>query len=157
MTRASAATQEPIVSRDRVIDTMRGELRTAIIVQRRMTVEEVSAASGVPVRTIRTYMANDPAEVREPCLSAALSVAVVLGGRAVAALMALIGYSGTPLDEPDPLQPMLLAATAMQHLSTIATAAADGRIDHTEMPGCREAADMLIATVLPLASAGAAT
>jgi tellurite resistance protein len=49
---------------------------------------------------------------------------------------------------------MVMTAAAMQHLSVIATAAADGRIDHVERPAVREAADMLIATVLPVSSHG---
>lgn len=47
-----------------------------------------------------------------------------------------------------------IAADAMGHLSVIARNAADGRIDHTEEAETAEAADQIIATVLPLSSAG---
>ena len=151
-----AASDESIVTRDRVIDVIRGELRTAITVQRRFTIDQIAAASGVKVRAIRTYMANDPTEAREPCLAAALSLAVVLGPRAVSAIVALIGYAATPLDEADELQPMQMVADMMQPLATIAAAAADGRIDHIELPGCKNAADLIIAAVLPLSSAAEA-
>lgn len=49
-----------------------------------------------------------------------------------------------------------IVATALPHMATIATAAADGRIDHIEAPLCRDAADTIIATFLPLSSAGGA-
>lgn len=49
-----------------------------------------------------------------------------------------------------------IVATALPHMATIATAAADGRFDHTERPAVREAADQLVATFLALSSAGAA-
>ena len=45
---------------------------------------------------------------------------------------------------------MLIRASALG----LAACAADGRIDHTERPDCQQAADLIIATVLPLASAG---
>jgi hypothetical protein len=152
----NSAEQSPIVSRDRVIDVIRREVRVCVIVERKMTVEALSEASGVGVRTIRTYMANDASEAREPCLSNALSLACVLGSRAVNAILALIGYSGSPLDEPEAIQPMRIVADAIGHLSVISNAAADNNIDHTEEPETTKAADALIATVLPLSSAGRA-
>jgi hypothetical protein len=147
-----AVQDEPIVSRDRVIDVLRRELRITSVVERRLTVEQVAEASGLKLGTVRSYMRNE--DPREPCLSAALSVAVVLGPRAVAAIMALIGYAASPLDGADDIKPMQLVADMMQPLATIAAAAADGRIDHTEKPGCTKAADLIIATVLPLSSHG---
>jgi hypothetical protein len=156
MTSNKSAEQSPIVSRNRVIETVRRELHIAVNIERRFTVEQISIASGVPVRTIRTYMANDEGEAREPCLSNALSIVCVLGARAVNSMLALIGYSGSALDEPEALQPMKLVADAISHLSVIGNAAADNRIDHHEEPETTRAADMLIATVLPLSSAGKA-
>jgi hypothetical protein len=99
-------------------------------------------------------MVMDDGEVREPSLSTALSIATVLGTEAVNAILANIGYAARPLDEAEDACPMVMTAAAMQHLSVIATAAADGRIDHVERPAVREAADMLIATVLPVSSHG---
>lgn len=153
MSNGAAQTSE-LVSRDRVIGAVRMALRNAIIVERSVTVEQLSGAAGVPVRTIRSYMANDPGEVREPTLSNALSIACVLGPRAVNAVMALIGYSARPLEDEEGDCPMQVTAQGMAHLSVIATAAADGRIDHIERPGVRNAADMLIQIMTPLSSAG---
>lgn len=103
-------------------------------------------------RTIKSYRV----EGKEPSLSNALSVGVVIGPRALNPILALIGYAARPLEDADAVQPMQIAADAMKHLSVIASAAADGRIDHIEEPACRDAADQIIATVLPLASAGRA-
>jgi hypothetical protein len=112
----------------------------------------LEAASGVPATTIKGYRI----EGKEPSLSKALSLAVVIGPAAINPLLAMIGYVARPMDEPEALSPSAIAATALANLSTIVTAAADGRIDHTEEAPCRQAADMIIATLLPLASAGKA-
>ncbi|WP_390549831.1 hypothetical protein [Qipengyuania sp. MTN3-11] len=96
-------------------------------------------------------------EGKEPSLSNALSIACVLGARAINGVLSIIGYGGAkPLDEADEVNPNLIIASLLPHVSTIALAAADGRIDHIEKPGCTTAADQIIATVMPLSSAGAA-
>lgn len=157
MHRTNSVDKCALVSRDRVIEALRRELRGVTQIARKMTVEEVAIASGVPLRTVRSYMANDDGEVREATLSNALAIAVVLGPRAINALLAIIGYTGArPMDEPDEVNPALITAQALAGLSTIANAAADGRIDHTEVDDCRVAADQIIAIVLPLSSAGQA-
>lgn len=138
-----------VVGPDRVRAVVQGVLRAA---QATWTDEALAEASGVKARTIKSYRV----EGKEPSLSNALSLAVVIGPRALNPVLALIGYVAKPLDEPDAMQPMQIAADAMAQLSVIASAAADGRIDHVEEPGVRAAADTLIATVLPLASAGRA-
>jgi transcriptional regulator with XRE-family HTH domain len=142
----------PIVSHDRVVDAIRDQLHTAIVVQRRFTVQQLHERSGVGKAAIESYMRNDGA--KEPSLSRALSLASVIGPRAVQAIVGVIGYSASRNDDPNALQPMQIVADAIGHLGVISQAAADGRIDHTEEPRTTEAADMLIATVLPLSSAG---
>lgn len=138
-----------LVSRDNVCLTIAGILRAA---QRQWTDASLSAASGVPARNIKAYRV----EGIEPPLSAALSLAVVLGAPAINAVMGAIGYVASPLDEPDALSPAQIVADGLAAFSVIASAAADGRFDHSEKPACQAAADTLIATVLPLSSAGGA-
>jgi transcriptional regulator with XRE-family HTH domain len=152
MTDTKSVQDAPIVSHDRVVDAVRAQLHAAIVVQRRFTVQQLHEHSGVAKTTIESYMRNDGA--KEPSLSRALSLAAVLGPCAVQSIVGLIGYSATPNEDPDALQPMQIVADALGHLGVIGQAAADGRIDHTEQPRTTEAADMLIATVLPLSSAG---
>lgn len=143
----------PIVSRDRVTETIRALLQSAILIERKFTAEQIAQLSGLKLRAVRSYMANDPDEIRETPLSSALSIAVVLGGKAINSILALIGYGGaSPLDEPDEKAPGLIVAELIQHTAPIARAAADGRIDHTEKLMTREAADRIIAAVLPLSS-----
>lgn len=139
-----------LVSPDRVRAVVQGLLRAAQA--RGWTDEALSDASGVKARTIKSYRV----EGKEPSLSAALSLAVVLGPHALNPVLALIGYVARPLDEADELQPMAIAAASMGHLAVIARCAADNRIDHTEEPETTAAADALIATILPLSSAGKA-
>lgn len=153
--RQESAEQSPIVSRDRVIDTVRRELHTVVNVERRLTVAQISEASGVPVRVIRTYMANDSTEAREPCASNLLSIAVVLGSRCVAVVLALIGYGGAePLDEPDALEPMVLTAEMMTNIAVIANAAKNGKIKHSDERAVKRAADEIVQDALVLSSIG---
>ena len=154
MTDDNSAQSGAILSDERIRDTLRRQIDRAYTVDRSFTRATLAAETGVNVYTLDAIMSRDPAKKRRVTMEDAFSIASVLGDRAVNSLLALIGYAGRRLDDPDALQPMLIAATAMAHLSTIATAAADGRIDHTEQPGCQEAADMIIATVLPMSSAG---
>jgi len=154
--RSKSAEESPIVSRDRVIEVMRRELRTAIYVEKRFSdAGEIVTASGVPLRVVRSYMANDPGEVREACLSNALSIAVVLGQRTVNAVLSLIGYGGAePLDEPDTDEPMVLTADIMSNAAVIAKAAARGKIRHTDERAVKEAADHIVQDALKLSSIG---
>lgn len=139
-----------IVSPDRVREVVQAILRGAQA--KGYTDEQLEGLSGVKARCIKSYRVEN----REPSLSHALSIGVALGLPALNNMLAIIGYAVRPLDEADELQANVIVARGMQHLSVIADAAADGRIDHLERPTCQEAADMLIATVLPLSSAGQA-
>jgi hypothetical protein len=145
---SDAADDAGIVSPDRVRSRVQSLLRAAQA--QGWTDDTLEAATGVKSRRIKSYRV----EGKEPSLSAALSIAVVLGPQALNPLLALIGYVARPLDEADEITPARIVADGLVHFQVIAAAAADGRIDHTEAPACQRAADQLIATVLPLASAG---
>ena len=114
------------------------------------TDEALEGVSGIKARRIKSYRV----EGKEPSLSAALSLALALGPDALNPILALVGFAAKPLGAADELSPMSIVANTLEHVSTIASAAADGRIDHTEQPACQQAADMIIATVLPLSTAG---
>lgn len=153
--RNNTAGETEVVSRNCVIETIRALLRNAVVVRRRFTVEQLADLSGVKVRAIRSYMAMDEGEVREPSLSAALSLATVLGTEAVNSILALMGYGGaTPLDEASDAHPMQDVAKVMGSFNTFVQAAADDRIDHLERPIVKEATDTIIATLIPYSSMG---
>lgn len=137
-----------ICGHDSVCGRVQGVLRAAQASG--WTDAALEAASGVCARTIKSYRV----EGKEPSLSNALSLACVIGPKALNPMLALIGYVARPLDEADALCVHSIVASGLQHFSTIASAAADGRIDHLEAPLCREAADQIILTVTPLSSAG---
>ena len=149
MSDTCSADKTHLVSPDRVRTTVCALLRVA---NQNFTDQQLEEMSGVSARAIKSYRV----EGREPSLSAALSLAVVLGKPAINQILALIGYSAAPLEEADALDPHQLVADGLRQFSIIAEAAADGRIDHIERPRCRDAADQIIATVLPLSSAGEA-
>lgn len=152
MNQPEAALNGPTISDERIRNVLRKHIEIAIKARKTTSRPELSNDSGVALHHIDAIMSSDPAKHRRVATEDALSLAHALGPQAVKALLALFGWTGHPVDEPDEMQPMLLAATAMHHIATIATAAADGRIDHLEAPACREASDLIIATVLPLSS-----
>lgn len=153
MTQDTSADDRSLVPPQRVSGVIAGLIRAAVAPGSSWTYASLSAATGLKERRLRSYVH----EGKEPSLSAALSIGIVLGKPGINAILAIAGYGGAcSLDEPDELDCRNLAATALANLSTIVTAAADGNIDHIERPACREAADVLIATVLPLSSAGQA-
>lgn len=150
----SAVQDDPIVSHDSARKVINRLLHIAVHVEKRFTVDQIASETGVGKSAVSSYLRNEA--TREPSLSNALSIAVVLGPKAVNAIMALVGYSASPLDDADALQAGEVVAKGMAHLTVIANAAADGRIDHMEAPSCQQAADEIIAAVLPLSSAGKA-
>lgn len=150
-----SAQSDAITSDERIRNALRRHIQRSYDT-RDFTRASLATESRVNIYTIDAIVSRDPAKNRRVTAEDALCLTYALGAEAVNALMATIGYAARHQGEGDAMQPMLVAATAMQHLSTIATAAADGRFDHTEVGPCREAADMIIATVLPLSSAGGA-
>lgn len=151
MTGNASAPDGGLAGRDRVCLLVQGLLRGAQA--KGWTDDALSAASGVPARTIKSYRV----EGKEPCLTNALSLGCVLGPAAINGLLSIIGYGGAkPLDETDEHNPGEIVATVMRNLGVIATAAADGRFDHIEQPSVRDASDMIIAELLPHSSAGCA-
>lgn len=115
---------------------------------------QLAADSGANVYTIDAILSPDAAKKRRVATEDAFSICYALGDGAVRALFSVIGWTGRPNDDPNYVSPAQIVADGLADFSIIAAAAADGRIDHTEVEPCRIAADHLIATVLPLSSAG---
>ncbi|MFD1951889.1 hypothetical protein ACFSGX_14035 [Sphingomonas arantia] len=101
-------------------------------------------------------MKPDVAECKEPSLSYALSIAAVIGTRAVNAILAIIGYVAQPTDESQRQGPAHAAAQAMCHLGRFATAAADNLIAPHEEGESRAAADAMMELLAPFSSQGSA-
>src|ERR1700741_2671349 len=95
----SSASDAAIVSPDRVRNVLQAVLRAAQADG--WTDPQLERLSGVSGRAIKSYRV----EGKEPSLSNALSLAVVLGPRAMNSILAIIGYSATPLDEADEINP----------------------------------------------------
>jgi hypothetical protein len=121
--------------------------------KREFSRETLSRESGVNIHHIDAIVSRDPAKHRRIASSDALNLAYTLGEDAVAAYVGCIHYTATR-HNPEAVAPAQLIANVLPHVSTIAQAAADGRIDHLEAPACRDAADHIIAIVTPLSSAG---
>lgn len=151
MQRNETGTDAQIVTPNRVGKEVCEVLRLARA--RGLTLERIADDSGVKLPTIRGWLEDG----KEPSLSRALSVAVVCGEWAVNKVLALIGYGGaTPLDETSQVRPSELIAEGLADFAVIARAAADGRFDHTEIEPVAQASDRIIATLIPISSAGRA-
>ena len=144
----SSVSDEDLGGDDRVAEALAGVLRRA---QREgLADEQLERLSGVKATRIKSYRLR----TRNPSLGAGLRISAAIGEWAVNAVLHPIGFSGASLGEAGELRPMQIVADTLRELGVIGQAAADGRIDHIERPVCRQAADIIIATVLPLSSAG---
>jgi len=156
MSDQNSVQDEGLFSDENLQDWLSGEIHRFLHVERKMTRAELASAAGIHVDYLDALRKTDGGR-RKLKPAAMLSLCCVMGSRRVNGVLAKIGYGGAkPLDEADDFNAHQLVADILPHISTIATAAADGRIDYTEAPACREAADVIIATVLPLSSAGEA-
>ena len=145
----------PLFSDERLRNVLRRQIDRIINIDKSRTRQQLADDSGVNIYAIDAIMSTDAAKKRRVSIEDAFSLAYTIGERAVNALLMEIGYGGASR-LTDPAAPDLshLVADGLSDLSVIATALADGRIDHTEKPRTTEAADHLIATFLPLSSAG---
>lgn len=147
----NAVRNSGITSDERIRNVLQRHIRKAFD-KHDFTRETLADESGVSISQIDQIMAGDPAKHRRVTCEDAFNLAYVLGDQTVNALVGTMKYTASR-PGVDPMAPMKIAATALQGVSVIANAAADGRIDHTEALTCRDAADMIIATVTPLSSA----
>lgn len=150
--RSNSAQSGPLVSDERLRNALREQIQIAFHIDNSFTRDTLAERSGVNIYQIDAINSRDPAKRRPIHATEALSLAFVIGPRAVNAVMALIGYVGTPLEEGRGAQPTQIVAQAMASLAVIASAAADNRFDHSELPGVECAADDLIEIMTPISS-----
>ena len=113
--------------------------------------ERLEELTGIKARTIRSYRC----ESKEPSLSTALKLWFVLGPKYSDPVLKLLGCRLVLIEEHDMRQDMArITSEGLEAFAVIAKAAADGRIDHTELPGVQDACDQLIRLLLPLAKMG---
>jgi hypothetical protein len=153
--RSNDARNSPLFSDERLRNVLRRQIDRVINVERSRTRQQLADDSGVNIYAIDAIMSADAAKKRRVAIEDAFSLAYTIGERAVNALLMEIGYGGAaPLSDPAEPDYSHLVADGLRHFTVIATALADQRVDHVERPGTTEAADHLIATVLPLSSVG---
>lgn len=148
MTDQRSVSDDEFSGDDRVAEELANALRRAQMDG--VTDEQLERRTGIKASRIKSYRLR----TRGPSLGAGLVLAAALGEWAINLVLHPVQYQGTPLDGGTEIKPMQIVADALNQLGVIGQAAADGRIDHLERPACQEAADMIIATVLPLSSAG---
>lgn len=150
--RNNSANDTTLVSRERVIETMAKIIRKEVYVRQSITLAKLAEESGVDKRVLDSWLAESPEQQREPKLSAALSVAFVLGKPAVNAVLGLIGFGAAQLGAGEAHGPAMVAAEMMGEVAKFARCAADNIIDHVEDPIATEAADNVINLAIPYSS-----
>ncbi len=152
--RSNDARTTPIVPDERIRNAIRHHLDLAINIDRTATRQELAENSRVNIHAIDAIMSHDPAKKRRVAAEDLMSLAFVLGDRAVNAFLACMHYGGAErLEQQGAADLSHIVADGLRDMSVIATALADGRIDHTEERDTTAAADHLIATLIPLSSA----
>lgn len=149
---SNSAQNGAIVSDERMRNVLREQIKLSLHIDRTETRQTLSDKSGVNIYQIDAILSRDPAKHRPLHANEALSIAFVLGDRAVQALMALIGYAATSLDDAEAHGPAMVAVELMENVARFARCAADNIIDHTEKPTTTEAADNVINLALPYSS-----
>lgn len=143
-----------ITSDEQIRNVLRRRIKRALD-RRDFTRMTLANESGVGVAQIDQIVSTDTAKHRRVTCEDAFNLAYTLGEDCVTALIGVIHYTARRIDA-DEVDAHHIVASALPHMATIATAAADGRFDHVERPSVRDAADHLVATFLPLSSAGGA-
>lgn len=143
-----------ITSDEQIRNVLRRHIKRALD-RREFTRSSLSQESGVELFQIDQINSSDKAKHRRVTCEDAFNLAYTLGDDCVAALVGVIHYTTRRMDA-DEVDAHHVVASALPHIATIASAAADGRFDHVEMPSVRDAADHIVATFLPLSSAGGA-
>ena len=143
-----------ITSDERLRDALRRHIQRAFD-ERRFNRATLAAESKVNIHSIDAILSRDSGKHRRVAGVDMLNLAYTLGDDAVQALNATIHYSARRLDHGLDLQPNEILPALLPHVTTIATATAAGRITHVDAPRCTDAADRIIAIVLPLSSNGA--
>jgi len=148
----SSAPNHGATSDERIRNTLKRHIRRAFD-RHDFTRAQLSEESGVGLSQIDQIMSGATDKHRRVTAEDALNLAYTLGDRAVSALVGCIHYTATKRDA-EGVAATRLVADILPQVSVLAEAAADGRIDHSERPACRDAADNIIAIVTPLSSAG---
>lgn len=143
----------PIVSDERIRNSLRRHYDVAVNIRRTTTREQLATDSGVKLTQIDAIMSQDVAKQRRLKIEDAFSIAATLGESAVNSLIAEMGYTGARRIEVGAPDYSNVVCDALKDMAVIADALADLRIDHHERRPTGEAVDHLIATVLPLSSA----
>lgn len=151
MSNTQSVQNEGVTSDTKIRDVLRRHIRRAYDTNK-FHREQLASESDVNVHTIDAIMSRDPAKHRRIACEDALNLAYCLGEDAVSAVVGTIHFTARRASASR-VEVAQIVAQILPPVSVIAKAAADGRIDHIEEPDCTQAADQIIATLVPLSSA----
>mgnify|MGYP000990215585 CR=1 FL=1 len=131
------ATYDSVIDLDvQISGTLRRLVDGAFGVGRRYSYEQAAELLSCKVSSLRDIAAG----VKHARLGLGLAIAGLIGPAAVNTLLAEIGYLGARRqDDDDEAKPFETLAALNSTSATLATALADGRLDHRERPACAQA------------------
>lgn len=118
---------------------------------KRFSVNDVHIGTGIPARTISSWLAAGE-DRREPKAHHLLLLFGFFGIEFSSKVLGQVGQIARHIDPADSMKPAQIVGEVLSALAVLGQAATDNRIDHTEAPACRDAADRIIAAVVPLSS-----
>ncbi len=141
-----------LISPDRAGNAVADALRLFVGRGRRFSVDDVSDGTGIPVRTLRSYVATGE-ERRTPPSDTLLVLASFLGRDFTARLLSDIGQGTFDLD-PEPGAPGYVIATLMKVASVFAELGMDQVFCNGDKGKLAPLADLAVSVLIPFTSKG---
>jgi hypothetical protein len=139
-----------LISQDTAVRCIEDALRLRVGRGRRYTFQGLSDATGIPTRTLESYV-----DGATPSLANLLSLFAALGPSFTSDVLSPAGQSASDAQPDDPQHMQLLSALCGAS-AMLSDAVADGKVDHREEAQLRPVAADLIAQLEPLARGGTA-
>lgn len=141
----------PLITQQGADDAVYRALSLFIGSGRRFSCDDIETGTGIPVRTVGSWIANAVENRRRPKAAHMLILQQFVGIELTNKLLGSIGQGGRSLT-PDDQAPGMVVAKLSAGLQEFAQRAADGIYDHVDRAELEDDADMIIATVTPFAS-----
>lgn len=139
----------PLIPHDLAATRLEDALRLRVGRGKRYSFSALSDASGVPTRTLESYVQG----ATPSGLSTFLSIAAVLGPSFTSDILEACGQSASEMttDQPEHMRAVGVMGALIQSVSE---AVADGHVDHVEAARLRPMAAELIEILTPIAASG---
>lgn len=120
---------------------------------RQYQADDIEDATGIPARTVSSWIAASPEDRRMPPTDKLLQIAAFLGPRFTSKLLGVAGQGAYSLD-PEPSDPAALIATLLDGTNEFTKRGLDHHYCHVDRGVLEPMADRMIALLQPFSSKG---